>query len=388
MGTSNSKAYSIHPKNADVIIIGAGPAGLSTALHLLHADPAWSERMLVIEKASHPRKKLCGGGVTRLGFHILRDLGFQLPLPLPQERVEDVRFIYGKRVIHVRGQPQFVVFHRAELDAYLAEQAQTRGVVIHEDERVERITETSRGLHVKTSQAMYRAQLVVGADGAKGVTRKYALGGRNQTVARLLEVLTPATKDAPNFAQHFATFDFNPVRQKLQGYFWDFPSWVERYPKFNRGVYDARMVPKRSRASLPRLLKSGLMKLGTNPDTIELQGHPIHLFSPNNLFSQPRILLVGDAAGADPLFGEGIYPALGYGQVASKVVQEAFVTSDFSFQGYRRRLLRSSVGRYLLTRWVIAWWVYRLCRWNGFMHLLWTGGGITAKLWPTPGSLW
>jgi hypothetical protein len=38
-----------------VAIVGAGPAGLSTALHLLQIDPSWAERMLVLEKAAHPR---------------------------------------------------------------------------------------------------------------------------------------------------------------------------------------------------------------------------------------------------------------------------------------------------------------------------------------------
>ncbi|MFW6097498.1 MAG: FAD-dependent monooxygenase, partial [Chloroflexota bacterium] len=48
----------------DVLIVGSGPSGMSTALHLVQADAGWAERILVVDKAVHPREKLCGGGVT------------------------------------------------------------------------------------------------------------------------------------------------------------------------------------------------------------------------------------------------------------------------------------------------------------------------------------
>jgi flavin-dependent dehydrogenase len=70
-----------------LIIIGAGPAGLSTALHLLRIDPAWADRLVVLDRAAHPRHKLCGGGVTRLGLGYLRGLGLPDPLPIPHAPV-------------------------------------------------------------------------------------------------------------------------------------------------------------------------------------------------------------------------------------------------------------------------------------------------------------
>ena len=87
----------------DVLIVGSGPAGLSTALHLVKADPAWAKRMLVIEKDVHPRPKLCGGGVTRLGERVLTQLGFGFePAHIP---INEVRIIYRNYVFAIRDHP-------------------------------------------------------------------------------------------------------------------------------------------------------------------------------------------------------------------------------------------------------------------------------------------
>src|SRR4030095_1447395 len=83
-----------------------------------------------------------------------------------------------------------------------------------------------------------------------------------------------------------------------------------------------------------------------------------------------RVLLVGDAAGADPLFGEGISIALGYGAVAAREIGASFQQSEFSFRRYQRRVLRSALGETLIVRWFIAHVIYAL-KWKWFQILLW-----------------
>ncbi len=388
----------------DVLIIGAGPAGLSTALHLLQQDPSWAGRMLLLEKAAHPRPKLCGGGVTRLGLSILRDMGMPLPLPIPQARVDDVRLQYGSRCIHARGYPQFVVFHRPELDSYLADQARRRGAVICENEPALSFSTDAEGVTVTTSRTTYRSKVLVAADGSKGIARKtLERGVRRRRVARLLETFYPAPEDAPHFNDRFAFFDFTPTRQGLQGYCWEFPERLSpgtklagfsggalpgEQPAFNRGVYDARLVTGRRRADLPQLLDDFIITLGGEAQSVPVEGHPIHWFSPHNRLAWPRLLLVGDAAGSDPLFGEGIAPALGYGQVAARALHAAFVTGDFSFKNYRRQVLASPVGRFLLLRWLSAEGCYRYSEHPWFMHLVWTVGDVLAHTLPKPPELY
>ena len=68
----------------DVVFVGGGPAGLSTALHLVQHDPSCSERIIVLEKEIHPRHKLCAGGVTSFGLNQLHSLGLSLGVPYVQ----------------------------------------------------------------------------------------------------------------------------------------------------------------------------------------------------------------------------------------------------------------------------------------------------------------
>ncbi len=365
----------------DLVSIGSGPAGISTALHLLQLDPGWAGRMIVLEKETHPRHKLCAGGVTRFGLDVLRGLGLRDPFPVPHVSVDDAHLIYDGRVIHMRRKPEFLVFQRAEFDACMAEEARRRGVKVLENTPVLGIEPRPDGIAIRTESTTYLAEVVVGADGSKGLTRRLVGSDSNRRrVARLLEVVRPAEESAPQFQKTFARFDFTPSRADLQGYTWDFPSFVGGEPRFNRGVYDARLDERRARAGLPDVLEQSLHDWGDNGDGLKLQGHPIHWFSPRGRFSAPRLLLVGDAAGADPLFGEGIGPALGYGKVAAQTLAGAFEQKRFEFRGYKRRVLASPVGRYLLLRWAVAWWSYRLNHKARFMHALWSLGEAIGRL--------
>lgn len=130
----------------------------------------------------------------------------------------------------------------------------------------------------------------------------------------------------------------------------------------------------------PKLCGGAITRLG-------IEGHLLHWFSPRNCLAIPRLLLTGDAAGVDGLFGGGIAPALAYGQIAAQAVQEAFAREDFSFSHYRQRVLRSQLGQYLLVRWCVAWWGYHFGQIPWFMHLVWTLGMVASNLWPQPEPL-
>ncbi len=370
-------------KETNLLILGGGPAGISTALHLLQLDTGWAARMILLEKEEHPRHKLCGGGLTFLGLRVLKKLGFGIPLPIPHVAVNELHFRYQDRVFSAHGSPLLLVFERAILDEYLLSQARQRGLQVQENERVLSINSNDQGVQVKTDQGVYLAQVVVGADGSKGISRKLVGNGSGTSrTARTLEIFSPQADFKQLSKPPEVVFDFTPVQAALQGYFWRIPIEIDGKSYENRGVYDSRFYAHKERAALPKILAEHFRELGEELDLSQIEGHPIHLFSPRNLFSKERILLVGDAAGVDPLLGEGIGPALGYGEPAARAIQQAFAHGDFSFSGYRRRFLLSVVGRALLLRYAIARVGYRYSHQPQFMRNFWRLGALIEKIYP------
>jgi menaquinone-9 beta-reductase len=347
----------------DVLIIGSGPSGSSTALHLVQQDPAWASRILVVDKAVHPREKLCGGGVTHLGTDVLARLGLRFE---PRHfMVREVRLTYEDKSYAFLGNPAFRVTRRDEFDHWLVQQVVARGVTVRQGEAVTDITVAEDAVVVVTERSTIHARVVVAADGSRSFVRRRLKWEDDSRVARLLEVLTPEdARRTVEFREGVAIFDFTPMKDGLQGYYWDFPSYVQGESYMNRGVFDSRARPEKDKADLPAVLASSLEERDRALDDYTLKGHPIRWFHKDGRFARPRVLLVGDAAGADPLMGEGISFALGYGEVAAEAIADAFARQEFSFASYRDRMMAKPLFQHL-------WWRTRAARLAYMLNYPW-----------------
>ncbi|MCP5096934.1 MAG: hypothetical protein GY943_15400 [Chloroflexi bacterium] len=369
-------------EQVDILIVGSGPSGTSTALHLINENPAWAQRITIVDKAVHPREKLCGGGVTHLGQNILARLG--LPFEPPNFEIKEVRLLYQNKSYSFFGNPVFRIVRRDEFDHWLVNTCESLGVAVRQGEAVTAITTLDDYVEVVTEKTTFHAQVLVAADGSRSFVRRALKWDDGSRVARLLEVLTP--EDAhiqPEFKDKVAIFDFTHMTNGLQGYYWDFPSIVQGKSFMNRGVFDSRARPEKPKVNLKQTLRNSMAVRDRNLDEYELKGHPIRWWSSEAKFSQNRVILVGDAAGTDPLFGEGISFALGYGDVARVAIVDAFARSDFNFSSYGDIVRNHSLFKHLDTRtrlakfaylmkypwfvragWQVARWVIKFTRWR------------------------
>ncbi len=373
----------------DVIIVGAGPAGLSTALHLAQLDPELATRILVLEKARHPRFKLCGGGLVVDAESILARLGLDAG-EVPHTDAEAIHFDFEGRGLKIRvpKSHSLRVIRRDEFDAWLAKKAKSKGIEIREGVTVKTVVPGDGGVQVETDAGTFQARAVVGADGSNGVVRRCVLPDVPLRTARVLEVLTPPVSDeGPRCARashrrQDAYFDFFCVPGGIAGYVWDFPTQVNGRAMQCWGVYDCNLLAGEDRPPLREPLAEEMERHGFHLADYELKGCPIRWFDPLSRFAVPGVLLVGDAAGADPMLGEGISMALGYGRLAALSLHRAFLLKDYSFLDYRRRILLSPLGRALTARAVIAQLSYHL-RWRWFQRLVWRHlkGLVSAIAW-------
>jgi len=114
----------------DAIVVGAGPAGSTTAYRLARAGA----RVCLIDRARFPRDKPCGGGLT---LRAVRELPFSVE-PVVEDRVDtlELGLRYRRRWSRRADEPLVLMTQRRRLDAFLAEQASAAGAEFREGSKV------------------------------------------------------------------------------------------------------------------------------------------------------------------------------------------------------------------------------------------------------------
>lgn len=363
-------------ENYDVVIVGAGPAGISTALHLQQIAPELASRTLVLEKARHPRTKLCGGGVVPDAERVLRRLGLDVT-EVPHVTLNWTHFGFEGKGIAFRQSETYAfrVIHREELDAWLVRKARERGIVILENTPVQHVESGPKEVEIRTSERVYRAKVVVGADGAHSIVRRCISGGRRPPFACALVFWAPPRENSAHLPD-VGYFDFFCISRGVPGYVWDFPILIQGQPMRSWGIAHFGVGLWQNRRRMVQLLEEEVARHGYSLGDYRLRGESVPLFRVDGVFSAPRILLVGDALGVEGIFGEGISPALGQGEIAAKAIVRAFESGNFSFQSYRAEILKSAVGRSVRRRCAFASVFYRLRQPYLQRFLWWRGGGL------------
>lgn len=333
-----------------VAIIGAGPAGTATALNLLRRGVA-PEDIVLIDKAVFPRPKLCGGAITFRGVEALRALGVA---PVGGAATDGLALSSPFGTLHLREPGPQLVYDRASLDDQLLTACRQHGIEVREASKVDAVEPVAGGWRIRAGETMTHAQWVVGADGVSGVTRRTAglTGGR---VGRLLEGVWERI-DAPHDRRALHFF-FDPLADGILGYAWIFPFPLDgRSDLWKIGVMEARgRVPS---SALHEWLQRFAEKQGFSRSASPVQGWPELFYSWRNEAHRPGLLLVGEAHGTDPLFGEGLAPAFEMAAFAAPRLKAALDAGRTSIPWYTQRFAMSEAGRNLVLQSFLAWLQY------------------------------
>jgi flavin-dependent dehydrogenase len=334
----------------ELAIVGGGPAGASTALHLVRREGVSPRKIAVLDKARFPRDKPCAGAVSQAGVDVLAELGIGIDVPSVEMR--GVRVLSGDDTGETF-EPMGVVIRRTEFDAHLLRSAASDGVAVLEGAALTAIERTGprSGFQLTTSRGdKITARFVVAADGAGSTTRKL-LGIREPDRKGHLYVLdTPSGPADTGVARGLVDFDLSVLDDGLEGYYWDFPTMLDGELQVSRGIYHANFTRPDSPTgeSVKDVLARSLAKRGVDIAKVKLRPFSTRPFVPSSIAWVPGVMLVGEACGIDQTTGEGIAQAIEMGRLAAHHASRALEPRDPRFDRYERDLRASTMGRHLL----------------------------------------
>jgi flavin-dependent dehydrogenase len=353
----------------DVAIVGGGPAGTSTALHLARAEGIAPGRVAMFDKAVHPREKPCAGAVSGWGLRALDAIGVAVDVPkVPMQglRVLDGRDVGASRMNGHSTEALGVVVRRCQFDASLWRRAAADGVGAHDGEGLVDLARVPGGWEITTTKRTVRARLLAACDGAGSTVRK-RLGLREAARKGHLYVLeTPPNAGDRGTAAGLCDFDLGPCTDGLEGYYWDFPTIIDGAPHVSRGIYHANFT---ARSDVKAQLAKALAARGIDVNRVTLKPFSTRPFVRGSQLAVDGCALVGEAAGIDATTGEGIAQAILFGGIAAHHLAQALRLGSSRLDGYAADVRRSRVARHLLQSAWLASVVYgpRGAGWRRFL---------------------
>jgi len=309
----------------DAIVVGAGPAGSTAAYRLATAGA----RVLLVDKARFPRDKPCGGGLT---MRAIRELPVSVE-PVVEHVVDRMAFRlrYGRSFERGGDKPLILMTQRRRLDHFLAEQAAAAGADFRDGVKVGVVEADGHGARAVVDGVPVEAEVLIGADGANGLTaRSLALGGE-PTLGVAFEGNVPHDAVDEERYRGLALIELGTVPG---GYGWVFP----KGDHVNVGVGGWEHVGPTLRARLGDLCE----RHAIDPDAVEsLRGHRLPLRRPGAALARGRALLVGDAAGlVDPISGDGMYEAFVSSRLAAEAALDVLAGRSASLEPYAQKISR------------------------------------------------
>ncbi len=311
------------PLDAEIIVVGAGPAGSATAFFLAQAG----HQVLLLDRADFPRDKTCGDGLSPRALRVLGLMGVLPAVEAAGMPIETLRLFspngdsVGAPILGPDNQPtQARVLPRFRLDDIIRCGALEGGARFRHGAVSALLQEDGRFTGVTVNGVNLRAQAVVVATGASsalleraGLTR--GAGDLGRAARAYFEGLQPLPREVE--------FHFDSV--PLPGYGWIFPT-SPTSANIGAGYFvkAGRAVPQASpQHAMREFLKNRHVVdvIGRHEPADNPKGYPLRTDFLTARLAAPGLYMVGEAAGlVNPLTGEGIDFALESGELAAELI--------------------------------------------------------------------
>ncbi|MGB7251550.1 MAG: geranylgeranyl reductase family protein [Phormidesmis sp.] len=311
----------------DCIIVGAGPAGASAAYQLSRKG----HQVLLLEKASLPRYKPCGGGVSP-EIADWFDFSFE---PVISQKVTRARYTWKLgEVIEADLETPIWMVRRNEFDHHIVKQAQAEGTVLRDNTKVVGIAFVGGRWQVTTHQnEIVEGQYLIAADGGRGPMAKWlGFAERQTSIAGAIEIEPKlAVEDG-----HVVHFEFGLLKN---GYVWNFPK-SDGY-SIGSGAF---CTNQRKGRDLVQPMVDYAAAFGVDGASEQKHGHPVCLWDGDQRLHAQNALLAGEAACVvDPFTAEGIRPSIFTGVKAAEAIALALQGDPTALADYSQ-LIATELG--------------------------------------------
>lgn len=318
----------------DVIISGAGPGGSTCALVLKDSGL----KVLMLEKSTFPRDKICGDAVSAIVRKILRELDPQLEAEMleknPRANITHAK-MYSPRFqsLEIAFELEGHCIRRMDFDNWLFTKALTNPTLtVMQNTSLKDVITANDKVTAITDKGTFTADVIVGCDGAHSVVakklakfkvdRKHYSGATRQYY-RNVEGLSGRALEV-----YF-------LKGYLPGYFWIFPLSDNEanvgFGMLSETIAKHKIDLKKSMHEIIHNIPQVAERFKNAEAMEDVKGFGLPLGSKKYSISGDRYLLCGDAAALiDPFTGEGIETAMESGRCAAELIMKQSKSKDYS----------------------------------------------------------
>jgi geranylgeranyl reductase family protein len=331
--------------HTDILIIGAGPGGASTALFLAK----YGIRSTLVDKATFPRDKICGDALSGKVVEVLKKLD---PILIDElyARQDDFLGSFGVTFVAPSGQalrvpfkneitetspPPGFISKRIDFDNWLLEQVRKQPLItLIEDMELRKFEKVVNGYRaISKAGKVFVAKLIIAADGAYSTFAKEEARLKTEAPHNCFGLRAYYKNVSGLDHQNFIELHF--LKDFLPGYFWIFPL-PNGYVNVGVGmradvVHEKKLHLKKEFAKIIATHPDISPRFANAEQIGEVKLHGLPLGSKKRPISGDHYILTGDAAMLiDPFTGEGIGNAMMSGMFAAQQAQRCLDASDFS----------------------------------------------------------